>query len=310
MNILFYSPFPNEKIWIQTVKKKFKGQKVLTIKDNPNYEKIDIVILFNLPNQIMKKLINLKIIFSLGAGVDHILKLKSYNRNIPIVRIKDPNMTSRMANHALSQILNFQLSLNTYRNAEKKKEWNKTEFTFLNKDMTVGILGLGYIGSFVANYLQKIDYNVIGFKNSKPKSKMSFPVYTKKNLDNFIKRSHIIISILPATNKTNNFIDLKFLKKMKKNSLLINIGRGNVLNEDDLLKFLKINKNFFVSLDVFKKEPLSKNHKFWNHPNITVTPHVAALTDIDSSINLIYKRFLLYKKTKKIISDVNFEKEY
>ena len=97
---------------------------------------------------------------------------------------------------------------------------------------------------------------------------------------------------------------------MKKNSLLINIGRGNVLNEDDLLKYLNINKNFFVSLDVFKKEPLPKNHKFWSHPNITVTPHVAALTDIDSSINLIYNRFLLYKKTKKIMSDVNYKKKY
>ncbi|MDC0057626.1 NAD(P)-binding domain-containing protein, partial [Pelagibacteraceae bacterium] len=232
------------------------------------------------------------------------------NRKVPIVRIKDPNMTRRMANHALSQILNFQLSLNTYRISENKKEWNKTEFTSFNKDITVGILGLGYIGSFVATYLQKIDYKVIGFKNSLPKSKMTFPVYTKKNLDNFIKKSNIIISILPSTNKTDNFIDLKFLKKMKKNSLLINIGRGNVLDEEDLLEYLNINKNFFVSLDVFKKEPLPKNHKFWSHPNITVTPHVAALTDIDSSINLIYNRFLLYKKTKKIMSDVNFEKEY
>ena len=76
-------------------------------------------------------------------------------------------------------------------------------------------------------------------------------LYNGYNSDNFIKKSNIIISILPSTNKTDNLIDLKFLKKMKKNSLLINIGRGNVLNEDDLLKYLKINKNFFVSLDVF-----------------------------------------------------------
>jgi glyoxylate/hydroxypyruvate reductase A len=97
---------------------------------------------------------------------------------------------------------------------------------------------------------------------------------------------------------------------MKKNSLLINIGRGASLNEEHLIKHLKHNKNFYASLDVFKKEPLTKNHKFWKHPNVTVTPHIAALTDIDSSINLMHERFVSYKKAGKIKSDVDSKKGY
>ena len=77
-----------------------------------------------------------------------------------------------------------------------------------------------------------------------------------------------------------------------------------------MLKYLKKNKNFYVSLDVFKNEPLPKSHKFWKHSNVTVTPHAAALTDIDSSINLLHKRYLAYRKTGKIKSDVVLIKGY
>ena len=97
---------------------------------------------------------------------------------------------------------------------------------------------------------------------------------------------------------------------MKKNSFLINIGRGSTLNESDLLLHLNKNKNFFVSLDVFKTEPLPKKNKFWTHKNVIVTPHAAALTDIDSSIDQMFKRFTGFKKTGKIKSDVNLIKGY
>ena len=97
---------------------------------------------------------------------------------------------------------------------------------------------------------------------------------------------------------------------MKKNSFLINIGRGSTLNEQDLLLHLNKNKYFHVSLDVFKIEPLPKNNKFWTHKNVIVTPHAAALTDIESSIDLMVKRLNYFRKTGKIKSDVNLDKGY
>ena len=257
----------------------------------------------------MSQLTNLKIIFSLGAGVDNILNLSGY-KGTSIVRIKDPNMAIRMSNHVLSQILYYQLKLNLYNKAQHSKKWIQEKETFLNNKIKVGILGVGFLGTFVGKYLQNLNYKVIGFKNSPSKSKISFPIYTKGKINNFIKSCDIIVSILPSTFKTDNFINNSFLKKMKKNSLLINIGRGTSLNEEHLIKHLKFNRNFYASLDVFKNEPLTKNHKFWNHPNVTVTPHIAAISDIDSSIKLMHKRFVAYKKTGKIKSDVNSKKGY
>ena len=309
MNILFHCTFSDQAEWLKSLKKKFKGHNFFTIKDKVNYSNISVAVIWNLPNNIYKKLVNVRLIFSLGAGVDHIINLPSYN-GIPIIRIKDPNMRERMFNHTLSQILNFQLKLTHYQKAQQKKIWLGDSPTPQNKNLKIGILGLGYLGSFVAKKLQKLNYQIIGYKKTHSKLKLSFKVFTGKKINDFISSSDIIVSILPSTETTRDFIDKKFLKKMKKNSLLINIGRGDSLCEKDLLSHLKINKNCYVSLDVFKKEPLSIKHDFWKHPNITITPHVAAVSDIESSIDYMHDRFVTFKRKGNIESDVNLKKGY
>jgi len=97
MSILFHSTFINNKQWLRNIKKKFKGQKIYTFKDKPNYDKIDYAIVWNLPDKLFAKLKNLRAIFSLGAGVEHILNLPSY-KDTPIVRLKDPALADRIFN--------------------------------------------------------------------------------------------------------------------------------------------------------------------------------------------------------------------
>ena len=271
MAILVHTTFSDKKSWEKIIRKKFKNEKIISIKDKNNFKEVEYAIVWNLPNHILKQLKNLKIIFSMGAGVDHILNLQSYE-NTPIVRLKDPAMGERMANYVLSQILKF--------------------------------------GTYVANYLKKINYNVIGFKKKNINKKFGFQIFYKDKIQRFIKLSDIIVSILPSTNETINFIDTKFLSMMKKNSLLINVGRGDSINEKDLINHVKSNKTFFTSLDVFNKEPLVKSHIFWTHPNVTVTPHIASITVINSAIEQMHRRFLEYKKTGKIINDVNLKEGY
>tara|TARA_B100000029_G_scaffold110214_5_gene102005 strand:- start:8148 stop:9077 length:930 start_codon:yes stop_codon:yes gene_type:complete len=309
MSILFHCTFPNEDKWFNSVKRKFKNHKVYKISNKFDYNLIQYAIVWNLPDKVLNKLKNLKIIFSLGAGVDHIINLPSYN-NTPIFRIKDPNMAERMSYHVHSQILVYQLKLHLFQKAQIKRKWLGEQETLLNNKITVGILGAGFLGTAVGRYLKKLNYRVIGFKKYPIKIKKYFTIYTKKKLGIFIKNSDIIVSILPYTEETKNFINEKFLKKMKKKSLLINIGRGASLNENHLLMHLEKNKNFYASLDVFKTEPLPRKHKFWTHKNVIVTPHAAALTDIDSSIKLMHDRYLSYKKNGKIKSDVNLKRGY
>lgn len=309
MKILFYNPWPNQNKWILSIKKKFVGYQIYTLKDKFKFEDIECAIIWNLSDNIFKKLSRLKVIFSLGAGVDHILKLPSY-KDTPIFRIKDTNMSKRMFNHILSQVLYYQLKLKKFENGKIKKKWLEEEETLLNQQITIGILGAGFLGNEVGKNLKKLNYNIIGYKNSKNNTKIPFEVFTKNQIDIFLKKSDIVVSILPATLATNNFIDKTFLKKMKREGLLINVGRGNSINEKHLINHLIKNKDFYVSLDVFKNEPLTKNHKFWDLPNVTITPHIAAVTDIESSVNYIFKRINSIKKVKKIKSEVNLKKGY
>ena len=309
MNILFHASFANQDEFLKSLRKKFFSHKVFTLDQNVPLDKIEVALVWNLPDKILKKLKNLKIIFSLGAGVDHILKLPSY-KNTPIIRIQDPNMRSRMLNHVLAQILIYQLKLTEYNKAQQKNIWLDERHTSLNKDLTIGVLGVGYLGKFIANKLKSLNYNVIGYKNTISAAKYSIPIYYKKSLKTFLKLSDIIVSVLPATIETKDLINKSFLNQMKKKSLLINIGRGSSLNEMDLLKHIKQNNYFFASLDVFKKEPLPKNSKLWKNQNITVTPHVAAITDVDSSINYIFSKFEQFRTKGKIKSDVKIKNGY
>ena len=309
MNILFHASFANQDEFLKSLRKKFFSHKIFTLDQNVPLDKIELALVWNLPDKILKKLKNLKIIFSLGAGVDHILKLPSY-KNTPIIRIQDPNMRSRMLNHVLAQILIYQLKLNEYNKAQQKNIWLDERHTSLNKDLTIGVLGVGYLVKFIANKLKSLNYNVIGYKNTISAAKYSIPIYYKKSLKTFLKLSDIIVSVLPATKETRDLINKSFLNQMKKKSLLINIGRGSSLNEMDLLKHIKQNNSFFASLDVFKKEPLPKNSKLWKNQNITVTPHVAAITDVDSSINYIFSKFEQFRTKGKIKSDVKIKNGY
>ena len=181
---------------------------------------------------------------------------------------------------------------------------------YLNNQIQVGILGAGFIGTIVGQNLQKLNYNVAGFKNTSVKKKNFFQIYSKNKLNDFIKSSDIIISILPSTPNTTNFINKNFLRKMKKKSLLINVGRGTSVNEKDLISHLKSNKNFYASLDVFKEEPLSKKHPLWSLKNVTITPHIAGVTVLDSAIDQMHNRWLQIIKTEKIKNDVNLKKGY
>ena len=310
MAILFYTTFSDAKIWQKEIKKLFKKEQIISIKDIKKYKKVKYAIVWNLPDTVLKKLTNLKIIFSQGAGVDHILNLPSYNKT-PIIRLKDPAMGDRMANHVLSQILNFQLNLKKYLIYQESKKWVDDIESYApleNNKLTIGILGVGFLGKHVANSLKKLDYKVIGFKKNKAKKNYGFKIYDN-NLNQFISSSDVIISILPSTKETTNFINKKFLAKMKKKSLLINVGRGNTLNEKDLILHLNKQKNFYSSLDVFQNEPLPKSSKLWSHPNVTITPHVASITIVKSAVKQMHLVYQKYKKGK-IISDVKLENGY
>ena len=305
MTILFHNTtFDKIDVWKKTIKKYFKNEKIISINDYKKFNEVKYAIIWNLPNETLSKLKNLKVIFSMGAGVDHILKLKNYNNKIPIIRIKELELAKRIANYSLAQILNYQLNFKIFQNYQTKKYWSAERTPIDNENLTVGILGFGFLGNQIAKLLIKLNYNIIAYKKS-PTKVANVKVYTGKNITNFIKNSDVIISILPSTSQTNNIINKSFLNIMKKKSCLINIGRGNIIDEDDLINHLRKNKNFYAYLDVFKKEPLKTSSQLWKLPNVTITPHIAGVTAIEPAVKYMYSKYKKIIMNKNIKSDVN-----
>ena len=158
MTILFHNTtFDKIDVWKKTIKKYFKNEKIISIKDYKNFHDVNYAIIWNLPDNILSGLKNLQVIFSMGAGVDHILKLKNYNKKIPIIRIKDEEMGERIANYSLAQILNYQLNFKIFQNSQIKQYWSGERTPIDNKNLTVGILGLGFLGNHIAKLLNKLN---------------------------------------------------------------------------------------------------------------------------------------------------------
>ena len=175
MTMFFYCTWHDRDDWLKEIQKKFTNNKIVTLKDAPDFSKIEYAIIWDLPDGVYQKLVNVRLLFSMGAGVDHILNLPSYNKT-PIVRIRDSFMAERMSNHVVSQVLQYQLNLKKYMESQKKRKWESFIIPVNNSSIKIGILGVGFLGSDVGNTLLDLKYQVQGYKLSKPKKSFKFPV--------------------------------------------------------------------------------------------------------------------------------------
>ncbi len=232
------------------------------------------------PPNVVKSLPNLKVIFSLGAGVDAILSDPTLPANIPIVRVNDPDLTNRMSEYIVMHCLMHMRQQRRLDEQQRNKVWHGFE-QHAASAMTVGIMGLGILGTDAAKKLKMMGFNVVGWSRS-PKRLDGVTCYAGPNeLTAFLGETDILVSLLPATPETDGIINRDMIRKLSRRGpfglpILINAGRGRQNNESDILNALNAGELHAVTLDVFTKEPLPAESEFWSHPKVTVTPHAAA----------------------------------
>lgn len=232
------------------------------------------------PPDVVKSLPNLKVIFSLGAGVDAILSDKTLPPETPIVRVNDPDLTNRMSEYIVMHCLMHMRQQRRLDAQQKDKRWHQFAQHAANA-MTVGIMGLGVLGTDAARKLVMMGFNVVGWSRS-PKRIDGVTCYAGiAEHDAFLCETDILVSLLPATVETDGMINRKLIGKLSRKGpfgapILINAGRGRQQNEADILAALDAGELHAATLDVFQKEPLPSDSGLWTHPRVTVTPHVAA----------------------------------
>lgn len=258
----------------------------------PNYgqpEDIDIVLVWCFPEGAIQRFSNLKLILSLGAGVDHILQESSLPIQVPIVRSVYNQLPLEMAEYVTLAILSFKRRLLDYQNLQRSHRWQQLS-NLHDHRLTVGILGLGVLGSIVAQKLTNLDLSVRGWSRSPKSIEAVQCFYGHNQFKPFLSRCHVIVCLLPLTVETKGILSKELFAALPQGAYLVNVGRGQHLVEADLLNALESGQLAGACLDVFETEPLLDDHPFWSHPRITVTPHIACISQPDALADYIFEK--------------------
>ena len=295
MSILLASTdfWEDMEVWSNALQEAMPEMDVKVYPDEGDVNDIEYAVVWKHPRGILNQYPNLKAILSLGAGVDHVISDPELPEGLPIVRLVDKKLTHEMFLHSLHWVLHFHSDQYLYRIQQQSREWIQ-QSSVQSEDRTIGIMGLGNIGKSIGDSLVNLDFNVVGW-GARPKNSLGEInyYYGQEQLAVFLRQSDILINVLPLSENTKNILTKNELKLLPEGSFIINIGRGGIINESDLLSALDSGHITAAALDVFAQEPLPENNSLWTHPSVYVTPHIAGQSNPGSAAKTIAENIRL-----------------
>ncbi|HTW33612.1 MAG TPA: glyoxylate/hydroxypyruvate reductase A [Rhizomicrobium sp.] len=298
---LWTEPLARHAPWLKVV---IHGQ------DEYKPEDVDYALGFRPPPGLFKTLPNVKAIFSLGAGVDGFLSDKDFPRQIPLVRFVDHTMSREMTHYVVLHTLMFHRTQRQFDKSQSQKQWAQMFPPRRAEDTRIGILGLGEIGTIVAERLRDLEFPVAGWSRTKKTVPGVESFAGDGELGAFLGRSDILVCLLPLTPATRHILNKKTFAQLPQGAFVINAARGGHLVEDDLIAAIDSGHLAGATLDVFETEPLPATSPIWTHPKITVTPHVAAMTDPRAASRYVADAIAGHMKGAKLDNLVDFELGY
>lgn len=280
MTLLFISEVDRAEWWQAELTKASPGLEVRAWPETGNPAEIDYALVWKPRPGELAKLPNLKAIFSLGAGVDHIFLDSDLPPNVPVTRILDADLTAGMSEYVLLHTLRYHRNQPAFERQQRDHVWDMRNGEMRQAwERRVGILGLGELGSDVAVKLAMVGFKVSGWSRT-PKTMRGVDCFAGPDgLKAMLANTDILVCLLPLTPATTGILNTETFAAMPRGGYVINAGRGGHLVEDALIPAIESGQLGGATLDVFATEPLPDGHVFWNHPAITMTPHNASVTD-------------------------------
>ena len=281
MAILIDSVSKNLNPWLMAFKSYDDKEEIYCYDDAVDLKKITTVVVWNHRSGLFKLLPNLKLIASLGAGVDHIMNDPDIPADTLVTRVVGKGLSGPMSNFCIGAILHHQRQFDKYLIDKSNKIWDQESNP--ERGMNVGIMGMGTLGADLAQKLIYLGFNVFGL--SKSRKKISNVVsYLDSELDVFLGKINILVVMLPATESTRGILSKKLFDKLNKGTYLINVARGHHQVNEDIIDAIEERQLSGAFLDVFPEEPLLKQSPLWSHPKIMITPHIAVVTKINEAV--------------------------
>lgn len=311
MKVLFTHNYGEEKFQkIKDLGYEISYYKENKIKNNEDTASADVLVTYNPFKTLdISKIKNLKYIQTSSVGVDQIPKEEAIKRNITVANNKGA-YSIPISEWIVMYILQiYKNSMKLYSNQQNKR-W-QIEYDLLELyGKRVGFIGTGTIATEAAKRLKAFGVEIWGV-NTKGVSKEYFDkCFSSDDMNNVFKECDVVVSTIPATKSTIGMINKDKFSIMKEESIFINVGRGNIVNEDDLINHIE--KFRGVALDVFEKEPLSKESKLWDFENVIITPHNSWISDKDNerTFDVIYNNLKNYIENKPLNNVVDILKGY
>lgn len=247
-----------------------------------------------------------KAIFTISAGVRHVLRMPHLPA-APLVRVEDAGMAQQMVRYALTAAMRFVQRLDAYRVQQATGTWLQLP-PRAPGDVQCGVMGLGVMGSAIARALAAEGFPVRGYARE-VKSIEGVRCFAG-DLATFLAGLDFLVSVLPSTKLTTRLLDRRALERLADGAHVVNIGRGNVLVDEDLLALVDVGKLGGATLDVFHEEPLPPSHPFWSRPSVTVTPHVSGLTIPEDTVAQIAGKIRALERGERVSGVVDVAREY
>lgn len=252
---------------------------------------------------LLKQLPNLELIQKLGAGVDTMMNDPDLRSNIKIARLRHTTTALEMARFCLAFVLKDVQNLTFHEKNQQQSLW-KPKAPKRVADLKVGVLGLGHIGGETARLFSAAGFKVSGWSRSPKEMPGVTCVHGSESFNKILEDSDYISSVLPSTADTENLFNMDAFQRMKSKPMLINVGRGTLIDEDDLITALDQRCLRHAVLDVCRHEPLASDSPLWQHPGITITPHVSGW-DLDDGLNVVSENYFRLLDGNPIVHEIN-----
>jgi glyoxylate/hydroxypyruvate reductase len=272
--------------WRETLSALMPGTPIRLWDDVPDPDAVSAAVVWKHPPGGLRRFANLKVIVSIGAGVDHVFVDPDLPAGVPVLRITGDDLTQRMKEYVVWQVLALHRRGWELAEARAAHQWRQV-VTPLAGRRGVGIMGLGRLGAAAAQALAGLGFAVHGWSRSRREIAGVTCHAGEAGLGAFLAASEILVCLLPLTPQTEGILDRALFEKLPKGAAIVNAARGGHLAEADLIPALDAGLLSRAVLDVARVEPLPQNHPFWADARIDITPHIASLIDPETGAGRI-----------------------
>lgn len=287
MDILFFGYQDGAQVWIDELARHLPQARVRRWQEGDDAA-ADYAIVRNPPAAMLQARPGLKAIFNLGAGVDALVALLhseavSLSPELPVIRLDDAGMAIQMTEYVHHAVLHFFRDCDAYARQQTQAQWAPLPPRH-RQDFSVGIMGLGVLGTHAAQTLAAAGFPVRGWSRTRKKIDGVTSYAGPPGLDQFLDGLSVLVNMLPLTPDTENILDRTLFAKLPRGAYLVNVARGAHLAEEDLLDAISSGHLAGARLDVCRTEPLPTEHPFWREPRIGITPHISASIMMKDSV--------------------------